>query len=69
MSGKPKKKKPARMGRPLIGWEARSEYIRIRLTKTERTLLNRDARAAGLSISDLLMKPYRPVRAGGKGGR
>ena len=62
MKGKRKNK----MGRPLAGWEGRTEYIRIRLTPTERTILNRDARRAGKNISGLLMAPWRD-RAEGEG--
>ena len=53
------KKRKAKMGRPRKDTEVRAKIISVRATPLERGKILRDARAAGLSVSDLLLRPWR----------
>ena len=57
------KKKKARMGRPpKPPAEKFSEKVTIKMTRAERTWLEAKARKEGLSLSALLMGPWRERR-------
>jgi hypothetical protein len=54
------KKKRARMGRPpKAAAQRRTECVMIRLTKAEKRILEREARQLGLSLSAVILKPWR----------
>lgn len=60
MGMKNKKKSKVKMGRPpKKPNEVLSEIVCIRLTKGERNLLETEARQQGITVKELLMKPYR----------
>ena len=49
-----------RTGRPPVSEEVRcSERITIRMTVDERARIEAEARAAGMSFADLLLRPWR----------
>ncbi len=56
------------MGRPKkLASERCSEQVNVRMTKAERARLEAEATRLGISLSALLMRPYRsPARKGGK---
>lgn len=51
--------KKRRPGRPLAGDNPRDEMIRLRVSKQELAALKDEARKRGLTVSDLLMNPWR----------
>ena len=51
-----------RTGRPPRPGKLRSVAILVRATPDERRRLDADARAAGLSVPNLLMRPWRHVK-------
>jgi len=54
-NAKPKKK----MGRPSMGAKARREMLHIRVTATELEMLRGLAEREGISMGDLVMRPWR----------
>ena len=58
-------KRKARMGRPPKPPDERqAERIMVNVTRAERVQLEREARKAGLSLSALLIRPWREKREG-----
>jgi len=54
------KKKRKKMGRPALPpEERRAEIIGLRVTARERARLKADAKRQGVSVPDLLMRPWR----------
>lgn len=54
-----KKKTKKRMGRPRLGALKKSEIVRIRVTKAELERLRTTAAKEGITVPELLMKPWR----------
>lgn len=54
--------KTENMGRPLLGFEKRSKVVICRITPTERARLKGEAKRTGLTMSEVLMKPWRKGR-------
>ena len=49
------------MGRPpMPAGTARSAYVTVRLSERERVALKAEAKRRGVSVSELLMRPWRP---------
>jgi len=59
-----KKKTKKRMGRPPLGPKAKSKIVQLRVTPAEFRTLGADAKKAGGTIGDLLMKPWREKENG-----
>ena len=60
-----KQSKPTKMGRPLLpAGMQRTEQLNVRATKAERTMLEAEAKKHGMTISDLLMQPWRENKTG-----
>ncbi|MCK4670762.1 MAG: hypothetical protein KAT43_06175 [Nanoarchaeota archaeon] len=56
-----------RMGRPFKPPEEKySEQVNVRMTKAERKRLDAEAKRRGVSLSGLLMLPWRKPSGGGK---
>ena len=60
-----KKTKPAKVGRPpLPARMQRTEQLNVRATKAERTMLEAKAKKLGVSLSYVLMAPWRECQKG-----
>lgn len=54
-----KKREGAKMGRPPVKAEDRREVCAIRMTRKERATIMAEAHRAGITLSDVLMRPWR----------
>ena len=62
-----KQAKP-KMGRPpLPRGMQRTEQLNVRATRAERRMLEAEAKRRGITVSDLLMEPWRGQKAGKDG--
>jgi len=60
--GTPSKQK-TKMGRPPLPAEEKlGEQLNVRATRAERALLEAEAKRLGISVSELLMRPWRKKR-------
>ena len=50
------------MGRPPLGSEAKTEIVRIRVTKAELKALEASAKRAGTTVAGLLVRPWRELK-------
>ena len=47
------------MGRPPLGPKAKSEKLTLRVTPAERKRLEAEAKRLGVTLADVLMRPWR----------